>query len=95
MELFMNCILIWIIFLTTGETIFRRKTVRVKAQDGSPVSFMIRPKTLGNIDLRLTAKTSTAGDAIVRQLLVKVSNIFMTLLFHFFLNLKFTNCNVT
>jgi len=54
-----------------GETIFRRKTVRVKAQDGSPVSFMIRPKTLGNIDLRLTAKTSTAGDAIVRQLLVK------------------------
>ena len=55
-----------------GESLFRSKTVRVPAQDGSPVSFLIRPKTLGNIDIRMTAKSFTAGDAIVRKLLVKV-----------------------
>lgn len=54
-----------------GESLFRSKTVRVPAQDGSPVSFLIRPKTLGNIDIRMTAKSFTAGDAIVRKLLVK------------------------
>ena len=56
-----------------GDAIYRKKTVRIQAQDGTPVSFLIRPTTLGNIDLRLTAKTSTAGDSVVRQLLVKVS----------------------
>ena len=59
--------------LYLGDAIYRKKTVRIQAQDGTPVSFLIRPTTLGNIDLRLTAKTSTAGDAIVKQLLVKVS----------------------
>ena len=59
-------------FFALGETIFRKKTVRVPPQDGSPVSFLIRPTTLGNIDLRMTAKSATAGDSIVRQLLVKV-----------------------
>ena len=75
-----------------GETIFRKKTVRVPAQDGTPVSFLIRPTTLGNIDLRMTAKAATAGDAIVKKLLVKVlltpmfsfSNIFNSNWFHLF-----------
>lgn len=59
-----------------GETIFRKKSVRVPAQDGAPVSFLIRPTTLGNIDLRMTAKAATAGDAIVKKLLVKVQSSF-------------------
>ena len=62
--------------------------MRVPAQDGTPVSFLIRPTTLGNIDLRMTAKAATAGDAIVKKLLVKVlltpmfsfSNIFNNVL---------------
>ncbi|EFX86067.1 hypothetical protein DAPPUDRAFT_313404 [Daphnia pulex] len=55
----------------SSEAIFRKKSVRIPAQDGTPVSFLIRPTTLGNIDLRLTAKAATAGDAIVKKLLVK------------------------
>jgi CD109 antigen len=62
--------------LTEGEAIFRKKSVRVPAQDGTPISFLIRPTTLGNIDLRMTAKTTTAGDAVVKKLLVKVSVFF-------------------
>jgi len=59
----------------TRDAIYRKKTVRIQAQDGTPVSFLIRPTTLGNIDLRLTAKTSTAGDSVVRQLLVKAEGV--------------------
>ncbi|XP_045036417.1 CD109 antigen isoform X3 [Daphnia magna] len=55
----------------SSETIFRKKSVRIPAQDGTPVSFLIRPTTLGHIDLRLTAKAATAGDAIIKKLLVK------------------------
>ena len=62
--------------ITEGEAVFRKKSVRVPAQDGTPISFLIRPTTLGNIDLRMTAKTATAGDAVVKKLLVKVSSFF-------------------
>lgn len=55
----------------SGDAIFRKKSVVVPAQDGTPVSFLIRPTTLGNIELRLTAKAATAGDSVVKQLLVK------------------------
>lgn len=77
----------WNELLASGDAIYRKKNVRIQAQDGTPVSFLIRPITLGNIDLRLTAKTSTAGDAIVRQLLVKVSLTgFLKKLFSLFWN---------
>lgn len=59
-------------FELLGTTIYRKKNVKIAPQDGSPVSFLIRPTTLGNIDIRLTAKTNLAGDAVVRKLLVKV-----------------------
>jgi len=61
-----------IIVSLSGETIFRKKSVRVPAQDGTSISFLIRPTTLGAIDLRMTAKAATAGDAVIKKLLVKV-----------------------
>jgi len=67
--------------VTEGEAVFRKKSVRVPAQDGTPISFLIRPTTLGNIDLRMTAKTATAGDAVVKKLLVKVSSFLKVALF--------------
>ncbi|XP_037284570.2 CD109 antigen isoform X1 [Rhipicephalus microplus] len=56
----------------TGEEKDRRsKTVRVPAQDGVPVSFLITPLKLGYIDIRVSATSSLAGDAILKKLLVK------------------------
>ncbi|KAL1439864.1 hypothetical protein MTO96_009696 [Rhipicephalus appendiculatus] len=49
----------------------RSKTVRVPAQDGVPVSFLITPLKLGYIDIRVSATSSLAGDAILKKLLVK------------------------
>nr|BAR45594.1 thioester-containing protein 1 [Niponia nodulosa] len=47
------------------------KTVKVKAGDGTSVSFLITPKVVGPIDLTVTAKSSKSGDALNRKLLVK------------------------
>lgn len=49
----------------------KRKFVSIAAQDGSPISFLITPKKLGPIDIKVTATTNTAGDAVVKKLLVK------------------------
>ncbi|XP_064467079.1 CD109 antigen-like isoform X2 [Ornithodoros turicata] len=49
----------------------RTKRVRVPAQDGAPVSFLITPLKLGYIDIRVSATSSLAGDAILKKLLVK------------------------
>ena len=54
-----------------GEAKETRKTVTVPALDGVSVSFVITPKKLGNIDIKLRATADNAGDAIVRKLLVK------------------------
>lgn len=69
--IYIFCIVTTIVSLS-GETIFRKKSVRVPAQDGTSISFLIRPTTLGAIDLRMTAKAATAGDAVIKKLLVKV-----------------------
>nr|BAK64112.1 thioester-containing protein [Hasarius adansoni] len=47
------------------------KTVDVPAQDGVAVKFLITPKKLGYIDLKVTAQAENVGDAIVKKLLVK------------------------
>lgn len=47
------------------------KTVKVKAGDGSSVSFLITPKVVGHIDLKVTAMAPKASDALIRKLLVK------------------------
>lgn len=49
----------------------KRKTVTIAPFDGVSVSFLITPKKLGHIDLRVVATSPTAGDAVVRKLLVK------------------------
>nr|BAR45598.1 thioester-containing protein 1 [Epanerchodus sp. RS-2014] len=48
-----------------------KKTVKVKAGDGSSVSFLITPKVVGPIDLTVSAVSSKAGDALNKKLLVK------------------------
>ncbi|XP_077503862.1 CD109 antigen-like isoform X3 [Amblyomma americanum] len=57
----------------TGEENKERRTkkVMVPAQDGIPVSFLITPLKLGYIDIRVSATSSLAGDAILKKLLVK------------------------
>ncbi|KAK2720960.1 hypothetical protein QYM36_004745 [Artemia franciscana] len=57
--------------MTFDRWIFREKNVNVKSQDGASVSFLIRPKKLGYIDIKVSAKAPTAGDAELRKLLVK------------------------
>ncbi|XP_065299747.1 CD109 antigen-like isoform X1 [Dermacentor albipictus] len=49
----------------------RSKKVTVPARDGVPVSFLITPLKLGYIDIRVSATSSLAGDAILKKLLVK------------------------
>ncbi|GIY59393.1 CD109 antigen [Caerostris extrusa] len=49
------------------------KSVEVPAEDGISVLFLITPRTLGYIDLKVSAiaNNGNAGDAVVRKLLVK------------------------
>ncbi|GAB6021604.1 CD109 molecule [Chamberlinius hualienensis] len=47
------------------------KTVKVKAGEGSSVSFLITPKVVGPIDLLVSAISPKAGDALNKKLLVK------------------------
>lgn len=49
----------------------KRKFVTVPAQDGASLSFLITPKKLGNIDIKVTATTNSAGDTVLKKLLVK------------------------
>ena len=49
----------------------KRKFVTVPAQDGSSVSFLITPKKLGSIDIKVSATTNSAGDTVLKKLLVK------------------------
>lgn len=48
------------------------RRVRIAPNDGASVSFLVRPKRLGHIDVRVVAVSELGmGDAIVRKLLVK------------------------
>uniref|UniRef100_A0A4D5R9R7 TEP1-F n=1 Tax=Scolopendra viridis TaxID=118503 RepID=A0A4D5R9R7_SCOVI len=51
------------------------KTVKIKSGDGASVFFYIVPKKLGYIDLKMTAKSVVAADALLRKLLVKAEGI--------------------
>ncbi|XP_014247621.1 CD109 antigen-like isoform X2 [Cimex lectularius] len=51
--------------------LFRRKHINVGRQSGASTSFLITPKEVGYIDLKITAKSPLAGDAILKKLLVK------------------------
>ncbi|KAG8196513.1 hypothetical protein JTE90_012327 [Oedothorax gibbosus] len=47
------------------------KSVEVAAEDGTSVLFLITPKKLGYMDLKVTALADNAGDSVVKKLLVK------------------------
>ena len=49
----------------------KKKTVTIAPFDGVSVSFLITPKKLGNIDIKVKASSENAGDAVVRKLLIK------------------------
>lgn len=49
----------------------KRKTVTVGPFDGVSVPFLITPKQLGYINIKVRASTDNAGDAVVQKLLVK------------------------
>lgn len=48
----------------------RKKSIDIKSNDGSPVSFLITPTKSGPIKIKVTATSSVAGDAIEKTLLV-------------------------
>lgn len=62
-------------FFTTELELYKRKSLTIKANSGSPTSFLIKAKDLGHISIKLTATSKLAGDAIEKKLLVKVMRI--------------------
>jgi CD109 antigen len=53
----------------------KTKRVNVHSNDGSSVSFMIRPLKVGYITIKVVATSAVAGDGIERQLLVEPEGI--------------------
>ncbi|XP_015369821.1 PREDICTED: CD109 antigen-like isoform X2 [Diuraphis noxia] len=51
--------------------LYKRKSLTIKSNSGSPTSFLIQTKDLGYISIKLTATSKLAGDAIEKKLLVK------------------------
>src|SRR5687767_8294591 len=51
--------------------LFRRQRISVKSEDSASVSFLITPKKLGYIQLKVSATSSIARDGVSRQLLVR------------------------
>lgn len=49
----------------------RTKIVYIPPSDGVPVSFLITPLRVGDIEIRVTASSSLAGDSIYKKLLVR------------------------
>lgn len=66
----MNLIELIPIFHTEIE-LYRKKTINVKSNEGSAVSFMVRPKRVGLVNIKVTARTSQAGDGIEQLLKVE------------------------
>lgn len=60
--------------LSTEEEQFRRKWLNVKTNDKSSTSFMIIPKKLGYVTIRVSATSTLAGDTVEHKLLVKVKH---------------------
>ncbi|XP_023225702.1 CD109 antigen-like isoform X2 [Centruroides sculpturatus] len=50
----------------------RSKFVTIAPNEGTPVSFLITPKKVGYIDIRVVANTDRASDAITKRLHVKL-----------------------
>lgn len=55
--------------------LYRRKTVHINANEGSGVSFMVKPKKVGPITIKVTARSPRAGDGVERILLVEPEGV--------------------
>ncbi|XP_052864269.1 uncharacterized protein LOC128270884 [Anopheles cruzii] len=51
--------------------LFRQKRLAIPSNTGMSVSFMVKPKKLGHITIKVKATSTVAGDAVERQLLVE------------------------
>lgn len=54
---------------------YRRKAIAIKANDGGALSFMIRPKRVGPITIKVTSTSTLAGDGIERTLHVEPEGV--------------------
>ncbi|XP_030565061.1 CD109 antigen isoform X3 [Drosophila novamexicana] len=59
----------------TIDEIKRVKRITIPSNNGQSVSFMIRPKKVGSITLKITATTPLAGDAIHQKLKVEPEGV--------------------
>ncbi|XP_075150113.1 thioester-containing protein 4 isoform X2 [Haematobia irritans] len=71
-----------------SSDVVRSKSVRVPANGAAGVSFMIRPKVLGNVMLKYTAVSPVAGDAIHKSMKVVPEGITKYANRAYFVNLK-------
>ncbi|CAG9811984.1 unnamed protein product [Chironomus riparius] len=53
----------------------RTKEILVKSNEGSSISFMIRPLKVGHITIKVTAESQLAGDGVERQLKVEPEGV--------------------
>lgn len=59
-----------ILYVTEIE-LYRRKIINVESNEGVATSFMIKPKKLGPIIIKATARSSRAGDTVTKILKVE------------------------
>ena len=52
------------------------RTISVTANSGMTVVFAVTPRTVGQIVIKVKARSSVAADAVERQLLVVVSRLY-------------------
>ncbi|XP_055684022.1 thioester-containing protein 1 allele R1-like isoform X2 [Lutzomyia longipalpis] len=55
--------------------LYRKKRVSVPANGGKALSFMITPKKVGQITIKVTATSAVAGDGVERMLLVEPEGV--------------------
>ncbi|NXK28207.1 CD109 protein, partial [Arenaria interpres] len=68
------------IILTSNEinATESQQSISVPSEDGKTIQFPIKPRQLGEIPLKVTAISSAAADAVVRQVLVKAEGLEQT-----------------
>lgn len=71
------------------------RIISIPAQDGVAVSFLIRPKKLGNIAIKVVALSEFAADGIVKKLLVKAEGQTQYLNKAFLINLAGPQTRIT
>lgn len=59
-----------ILYITEIE-LYRRKIINVESNEGASTSFMIKPKKLGHIVIKATARSSRAADTVTKILKVE------------------------